>query len=165
MKQKGIFIVMVAMMMITSCATQQQKAERKAEMQKAVTEAIASKKLHIDIKSMNTLRYGVKTVTPDFFLELRGDTLQSYLPYMGQAHTAPMTSPSIGLNFEERVHNYLVSKLKVGRTQIELDVKTEEDSYHYFIDVYDSGDTYIYVKPLNRDPISFDGFVDTSFRS
>ena len=95
MKQKGIFIVMVAMMMITSCATQQQKAERKAEMQKAVTEAIASKKMHIDIKSMNTLRYGVKTVTPDFFLELRGDTLQSYLPYMGQAHTAPMMSPSL----------------------------------------------------------------------
>lgn len=159
-----VFCLVTMAMMITGCATQQERAERKAQMQQAVTEAIASKRLHIDIKSMNTLRYGVKTVTPDFFLELRGDTLQSYLPYLGQAQTAPMTSPSIGLNFEERIHNYLVSKLKVGRTQIELDVKTEEDSYHYFIDVYDTGDTYIYVKPLNRDPISFDGFVDTSFR-
>jgi hypothetical protein len=163
MKLQGIFIIMVAMM-ITGCATQQERAARKAETQKAVNEAIASKRLHIEIKSMNTVHYGAKTVTPDFFLELRGDTLQSYLPYLGQAHTAPMTSPSIGLNFEERVHNYLVSKLKADRTQIEMDVKTEEDSYHYFIDVYDTGDTYIYVKPLNRDPISFDGFVDTSFR-
>lgn len=159
-----IFCLVTVAVMVASCVTQQEKAERKAQIQKAVTEAIASRKLHIDIKSMNTLRYGVKTVTPDFFLELRGDTLQSYLPYMGQAHTAPMTSPSIGLNFEERVHNYLVSKLKAGRTQIELDVKSEEDSYHYFIDVYDTGDTYIYVKPLNRDPISFDGFVDTDVK-
>lgn len=156
---------MVAMaMMITSCATQQERAERKAKTQQAVTEAIASRELHIDIKSMNTLRYGTKTVTPDFYLELKGDTLKSYLPYMGQAHTAPVMSPSKGLNFEEHIHNYLVSKLKVDRTQIELDVKTEEDSYHYFIDVYDTGDTYIYVKPLNRDPVSFDGFVDTTFK-
>lgn len=159
-----IFCIVTVAVMVTSCVTQQERAERKAQMQKAVTEAIASRRLHIDIKSMNTLRYGVKTVTPDFFLELRGDTLQSYLPYMGQAHTAPMVSPPQGLNFEERVHNYLVSKLKAGRTQIELDVKSEEDSYHYFIDVYDTGDTYIYVKPLNRDPISFDGFVDTDVK-
>ncbi len=159
-----IFCIVTVAVMVTSCVTQQERAERKALMQKAVTEAIASRILHIDIKSMNTLRYGVKTVTPDFFLELRGDTLQSYLPYMGQAHTAPMVSPPQGLNFEERVHNYLVSKLKAGRTQIELDVKSEEDSYHYFIDVYDTGDTYIYVKPLNRDPISFDGFVDTDVK-
>lgn len=159
-----IFCLVTVAVMVTSCVTQQERAERKAQTQKAVTEAIASRKLHIDIKSMNTLRYGVKTVTPDFFLELRGDTLQSYLPYMGQAHTAPMMSPPQGLNFEERVHNYLVSKLKAGRTQIELDVKSEEESYHYFIDVYDTGDTYIYVKPLNRDPISFDGFVDTDVK-
>jgi hypothetical protein len=159
-----IFCLVTVAVMVASCVTQQEKAERKAQIQKAVTEAIASRKLHIDIKSMNTLRYGVKTVTPDFFMELRGDTLQSYLPYMGQAHTAPMVSPPQGLNFEERVHNYLVSKLKAGRTQIELDVKSEEDSYHYFIDVYDTGDTYIYVKPLNRDPISFDGFVDTDVK-
>ena len=159
-----IFCLVTVAVMVTSCVTQQERAERKAQTQKAVTEAIASRKLHIDIKSMNALRYGVKTVTPDFFLELRGDTLQSYLPYMGQAHTAPMMSPPQGLNFEERVHNYLVSKLKAGRTQIELDVKSEEESYHYFIDVYDTGDTYIYVKPLNRDPISFDGFVDTDVK-
>lgn len=159
-----IFCLVTVAMMITSCATQQERAERKARAQKAVTEAIASKRLHIDIKSMNSLRYGVKTVTPDFFLELRGDTLHSYLPYLGQAHTAPMTSPSKGLNFEEHIHNCLISKLKADRTQIELDVKTEEDSYHYFIDVYDTGDAYIYVKPLNRDPVSFDGIVDTDFK-
>ena len=130
----------------------------------AVLGAIADKRWHIDITTMNTMRYGSRAVTPDFYLELRGDTLRSYLPYLGQAYQSPTLSPAIGLNFEERIHNYLVSKLKVGRTQIELDVKTEEDSYHYFIDVYNTGDTYIYVKPLNRDAVSFDGFVDTTFK-
>jgi hypothetical protein len=165
MKQKGIFIVMVAMMMITSCATQQQKAERKAEMQKAVTEAIASKKLHIDIKSMNTLRYGVKTVTPDFFLELRGDTLQSYLPYLGRAYQGPMHSPSIGLNFETCVRSISETRPKSNRSRFEIGVKTEEDSYQYVVEVYDTGQANIRVSSQHRDPISYDGeVVTTNFR-
>ena len=84
---------MLALLML-GCATQQEKAEQKAKMRLAVEEAIASKQMHIDIRSMSTLRYGTKIVTPDFYLELRGDTLRSYLPYLGQAQQSPMVSPS-----------------------------------------------------------------------
>jgi len=47
------------------------------------SDAIAAKQWRIDIRSMNTMRYGSRIVTPDFYLELRGDTLHSYLPYLG----------------------------------------------------------------------------------
>ena len=70
------------------------------------SDAIAAKQWRIDISSMNTLRYGSRIVTPDFYLELKGDTLCSYLPYLGQAQVSPMLSPSIGLNFEEPVLSY-----------------------------------------------------------
>ncbi len=68
----------------------------------AVLGAIADKHWHIDITSMNTMRYGSKMVSTDFFLELRGDTLRSYLPYLGQVQSAPSLSPTIGLNFADR---------------------------------------------------------------
>ena len=42
-------------------------------------------------------------------------------------------------------------------TQIDIDVKTKEDTYHYVIEVKDSGEATIRVRSLNRDPISFDG--------
>ena len=97
-------------------------------------------------------------VTPDFYLELRGDTLHSYLPYLGQARVSPTLSPSIGLNFEEPVLSYKTSKPKSKKyTQIDIDVKTREDSYHYVIQFYDSGEATIRVRSLNRDAISFDG--------
>ena len=105
---------------------------------------------------MSTLRYGSRTVTPDFYLELRGDTLRSYLPYLGQVH-APTLSPSIGLNFEAPVLNYKQSRPKSKYTQIDIDVRTREDSYHYVIEIYDSGEATIRVRPMNSDPISFDG--------
>ena len=108
---------------------------------------------------MSAMRYGSRTVTPDFFLELRGDTLRSYLPYLGQAHTSPTVSSSIGLNFKAPIKNFSERKLKAGKTQWELDVKTQEDAHHFIIEVFDTGQAFISVRSQNRDPISFDGAV------
>ena len=128
-----------------------------------VADAIAAKRWRIDINTMNTMRYGSRTVTPDFYLELRGDKLHSYLPYLGQAQVSPTLSPSIGLNFEEPVLSYKTSKPKSKKyTQIDIDVKTREDKYHYVVQLYDSGDATIRVRSLNRDPISFEGTMVTS---
>ena len=134
------------------------KLTKKERKQVAVLDAIATKRWHIDITSMNTLRYGSRAVTSDFYLELRGDTLRSYLPYLGDAHM-PTMSPSIGLNFEEPVLTYKESKPKKF-TQIDIDVRTREDSYHYVIEMYDNGQAYIRVRSMNRDPISFDGTLE-----
>ena len=152
-------IGMMALLLTAGCATQQERAEQRARERQAVKEAVESKRLHIDIRSMNTLRYGAKMVTTDFFLELRGDTLRSYLPYLGQVRQSPMLSPSIGLNFESPVLRYSESHPKANKTQMELEVKTQEDTYRYQIDVYDSGAAYIHVRSMHRDPISFDGTV------
>ena len=133
------------------------KLTKKERRQMAVLGAIDMKRWHIDITTMNTMRYGSRTVTPDFYLELRGDTLRSYLPYLGQVQVSQL-SPSIGLNFEEPVQQYKESKPKSNKyTQIDIDVKTREDSYHYVINIYDSGEATIRVRSLNRDPVSFDG--------
>ena len=137
------------------------KLTKKERKQVAVLDAIAAKRWHIDINSMNTMRYGARTVTSDFYLELRGDTLRSYLPYLGQAQVSPTLSPSIGLNFEEPVLTYKESKPKSNKyTQIDIDVRTREDSYHYVIEIYGNGQAYIRVRSMNRDPISFDGTLE-----
>ena len=137
------------------------KLTKKERQQVAVVDAIAAKRWHIDINTMSTMRYGSRTVTPDFYLELRGDTLRSYLPYLGQVHVSSTLSPSIGLNFEESVLTYKESKPKSNKyTQIDIDVKTKEDSYHYVIELYGNGQAYIRVRSMYRDPISFDGTLE-----
>ena len=137
------------------------KLTKKEKTQVTVAGAIAARQWHIEISSMTTMRYGSRTVTPDFYLELRGDTLRSYLPYLGQAQVSPTLSPSIGLNFEEPVLSYNDSKPKSNEyTQIDIDVRTREDSYHYVIEIYDNGQAYIRVRSMNRDPISFDGKLE-----
>jgi len=156
--KRQVFLGIMALVLV-GCASQQERAERQAQTRVAVEQAVTSRQLHIDIHSMSAMRYGSRTVTPDFFLELRGDTLRSYLPYLGQAHTSPTVSSSIGLNFKAPIKNFSERKLKAGKTQWELDVKTQEDAHHFIIEVFDTGQAFISVRSQNRDPISFDGAV------
>ncbi len=149
----------MTLMTIMSCATLQEREERKERMRMAVAEAVEAKRMHIDITSMNTMRYGSRTVTPDFFLELKGVTVISHLPYFGQLYQAPMMSPSQGLNFETIAKSIRVTKTKKDVSRIEIEMKTDEDTYSYVIELYDSGKAYIHVRSQHRDPISFDGDI------
>ena len=144
-------------MFICYCHTSWTKSDKGS-----VAVAIAERHWRIDINTMNTMRYGSRMVTPDFYLELRGDTLRSYLPYMGQAQVTTTLAPAIGLNFEEVVMRYWLNKPKSKKyVQLNIDVKTREDTYYYVIDVYDDGKAFIRVRSMNRDPISFDGTLST----
>ena len=156
----GLMLMVFVALAMANCASQQERAERRMKMRQTVEEAVANRQLHIDIQSMNTLRYGARTVTSDFFLELRGDTLRSYLPYLGQAHQAPFTSPSIGLNFEMPILHYTESRPKENLYRLELNVKTQEDTYYYMVELFDTGEAFINVRSQNRDPISFSGTID-----
>ena len=151
----GSFILLT--LAFVSCATQQERAERRELMKKTVVEAVAKRQMHIDITSMNTMRYGTRTVASDFFLELHGDSLRSYLPYLGQAHQAPMMSPGQGLNFDERMQSMKESHPKADLSRLDIDVRTREDRYQYTIELHESGRAYIHVQSQHRDPISFDG--------
>ena len=159
MNKRWFIPLLLVLVILAGCATQQQRAERREQVRKAVTEAVANKQLHIDILSMSTLRYGSRTVTPDFFLELRGDTLISYLPYLGQAYLAPMPSPPQGLNFEAPILAMREGRAKDDMSRLEIDVKTDEDSYAYTVEIWDTGKAHIHVRSQHRDPISFDGEV------
>ena len=158
--RRALALTLLAALLATGCATQQQRAERREYTRKAVAEMLERRHWRINISSMNTMRYGSRIVTSDFYLELRGDTLCSYLPYLGQAYQAPLGSPPEGLNFEVPIKELKTKHPKADKTEMDIDVKTREDAYHYYIEVYDTGKASISVHSQNHDPISFDGDCD-----
>lgn len=157
--KKYLFSMVMATFLLVSCATQQERVERREQTRTAITEAVSKRRLHIDVSWMNTLKFGSKMVSSDFFLELRGDTLQSYLPYMGQAYQATMTTPSQGLNFVVRTKGIHESRPKKNFTQLEMEARTDEDNYRYIIEIYDTGKANIRVHSIHRDPVSFEGYA------
>jgi hypothetical protein len=68
-----------------------------------------------------------------------------------------MGLPEQGLNFETQVLQYQQNKQKEHLYEIEIKVRTQEDAYNYWVEIFDSGEANIRVRSNDRDPISFDG--------
>ena len=95
----------------------------------------------------------------DYSLEIRNDSVYSYLPYFGVAYNVPYGGGK-GLNFSAPLSEYTSTYSKKGNAKITLKVRNEEDNYLYNITIYPNGSSNIQVTPTNRQSISFSGEMD-----
>lgn len=156
MKANKLFIL--AVLLICGSMTPvmaQTKKEKKQQTEQAVREAIDAKKYKIDVNRVMPMKGGSKHLTSDYSLEIRNDSIYSYLPYFGVAYTIPYGGGK-GLNFNAPLSEYS----KKGNARITLKVRNEEDNYIYNITIFPNGTSSIQVTPTNRQSISFSGEMD-----
>ena len=156
---KSILFLLSATLLM-ACATAAERAARQTETANAVRAALADRHYRLTITQAYPRRGGSVNVSRDFFLEVKGDTLVSYLPFFGQAYRSSLSGADKGLNFTEQIRSYEVVQQKDGVSRIRLRVRNEEDSYVYLLDLSDTGRASIRVLPTERDDISFDGDFD-----
>ena len=118
--------------------------------------ALMERNYKISVDHMYPMKGGSKNVSPSYSVEVRNDSLISYLPFFGRAYQVPYGGGK-GLNFSERIGSYRESLVKNGHRHIEINVKNDEDSYLYVIDVFDNGNSDIEVQAQQRERISYSG--------
>jgi len=131
--------------------TAQNKKEKKQQREQAVREAVDAKAYKINVDRVMPMKGGSKHLTSDYSLEIRNDSVYSYLPYFGVGK---------GLNFSAPLSEYTSTYSKKGNAKITLKVRNEEDNYLYNITIYPNGSSNIQVTPTNRQSISFSGEMD-----
>lgn len=144
-----------------SCSTMT-KAERdamNAERAKYVARVLDNRHYKIDINMMYSTRFGSQVVRSNWSLEVKGDTLVSYLPYVGVAYEAPIGSNSGGLNFTAPIKAYKDKGFEKGKRTIVLSTDHEGDVIDYNLDVMDNGSTSVFVTSRKRESISYSGEV------
>lgn len=161
MKKHLISTVMAltALVMIVGCATAEERAARAAEQAKAVKAALQERNYQIAVNRMYPSRGASKSLSYGYSVEVRNDSLISYLPYFGRAYDVPYGGGN-GLNFSAPIRNYQESQPKSNLRHIEIDVKNDEDIYLYTLDIFDNGSTDINVRSRQREPISFSGEME-----
>ena len=100
-----------------------------------------------------------RNVTSDYSLQVKGDSVYSYLPYFGRAYNIPYGGGK-GLNFKSPITNYKSEKDQKGTTFIYFNVNNEEDYMEFKLEVFDNGNASIDLTPREREPISFSGKLD-----
>ncbi len=146
--------------LIESCSTltKAEREARDAERAKYVAKVLDNRHYKIDIDVMYANRIGSMVVRSNWSLEVKGDTLVSYLPYVGVAHEAPIGSNS-GLNFTAPIKSYKDNGMNKGKRSILLSANNEGDVLDYSLEVMDNGNTSIYVTSRKRESISYSGQI------
>lgn len=139
--------------------TAQNKKEKKQQREQAVREAVDAKAYKINVDRVMPMKGGSKHLTSNYSLEIRNDSVYSYLPYFGVAYNVPYGGGK-GLNFSAPLSEYTSTYSKKGNAKITLEVRNEEDNYLYNITIYPNGSSNIQVTPTNRQSISFSGEID-----
>lgn len=109
----------------------------------------------IDVNYMMPQKYPTRAVN-DFCLCLKGDTVISRLPYMGEAYHATYGDTD-GLNFKLPITNKSIKTDKKNKTIIKFTCKNAYATYDFKIEVYPEGGAYINLIPSYTESISYKG--------
>lgn len=154
------FIYICAIYLIcTLPVTAQSRQEKKEQTEHAVRKAIDSNHYKINADRMLPMRGNSKTLTSNYSVEIRNDSVFSYLPYFGVAYSIPYGGGK-GLIFNAPLSEYNVEYHKKGKVKVNFKVRNDEDSYTYNMTIYPNGSTSIQVQSVNRQPISFQGNME-----
>jgi len=145
---------------LTACSTQSRvaRAERQAAMAAYVSNALEQRDFTISIDRMKPLHGMPKQVSYGYELTVKGNTVNSYLPYVGEVYRVPYGG-GVGLNFTGEIQDYAVEYPSSDLTRITFTVTNDEDTYTYRVDIYSNGKAIVDVYAYHRTAISFDGEV------
>ena len=147
-----------AVILWSNCATSEEKAAQMAELSANVTNALNNRDYKIAIDRMYPMRGSSRHVSFGYSVEVRNDTLISYLPYFGRAYNVPYGGGK-GLNFSAPIGSYQEFMKRNGKRHIEIGVANDEDTYFYTIEVFDTGSSSVDVRARQRERISYSGNV------
>ena len=157
--KKQILLLLLAMLVGIPTLSAQSKKEKQEQKKAAVKEIIVSENYKIDVNTAMPMRGRSIPLTSRYSLEVRNDSVISYLPYYGRAYSIPYGGGD-GLIFKTLLKEYTMDMDKKGRARIKFKARNPEDQYEFNVTVFDNGSASIDVSMQNRQSINFQGELD-----
>ena len=157
MKMTHIFsrLVVPVLLMLNTTVSAQSADQKAAE----VKQLIESKKYVFVIQSASPVSGGTIQLNTYYNLYINKDSLVSYLPYFGRAYRAEIGSTRSPLDFISTDFTYTAKRLKKGGYEINIELKDQNDAKHINLSISSSGYGTLRINSLNRQPISFYGYL------
>lgn len=149
-------LILISGGQILSAQSKKEKNEQKA---KDIKEMVEEQRFTIDVDRALPMSGSSINLTSPYSLEMRGDSVISYLPYYGRAYSLPYGGGD-GMRFTKTVNDYRCAFNKKGTAEIKFTARTDDDTYRFDIRVYPNGSSSIQVLPTNKQTISYDGEIN-----
>lgn len=150
----------VAVVLMTACATTAETRERRAAEQQRIAQAVedivASGDFTVEMNYVNPQRMRSKMLTGEYGVTVKGDSIDSYLPFFGRVYRAEFGIQT-GLRFEDKIAQRQVKRARKDYYEVDLVVKRHMEHLFYSFDIYDNGKVTLMVRSDNRDTMHFSG--------
>lgn len=153
------FAVFLLLLAFAGCGTVDQatRAQREQARAQQVVQALNDRHYTIDVNYMHSLRGPGNRYVQGYSLQVKGDTLISYLPYFGDVWRTTSYGTQQGLNFTAPISAYSARQVGRDKVQVVLETESKEDRYQYQLTIFTNGRADIQVLGQNRDGIGFSG--------
>ena len=159
---KRLFMLLILVMGLSNLSlyAQSVKGQRERDSKTIVVrEKVESKNYVINCDRMYPLRGQSRYVGSNYSIEMRGDTVRSYLPYIGVAQSANYGGNNV-LDFKKVYTDYVCKKGKKESLLVSFTVENENETLNYNLTIYPTGSVRVYIQPMKRDAISYSGEID-----
>lgn len=161
---KNLVLIAILMLSVVALNAQEQKkskkekrAEREAKSVEQTKKIIAAKAWQFDATIMLPSKGNSRSLTTSYNVVLKDGNVDSYLPYMGVAHSASYGGTDSPMIFEAPIEKYSVEDGKKGGYIIKFTAKNKNDIINYTFNVSSNGSTSLSVNSSNRQHISYRG--------
>ena len=156
MKTQLMYSTFVLVLFLTACSS----TKTTSETISAITRKVESKDITVTVHYANPLRMRQIILTSEYDLRLKNDSAFAYLPYFGVAYSAPYGSSEGGIKFAEPMNDYAITPNKKSNGwDIHFKIRSKEDIYEIFMNIFNNGSALFSVTSQKRDMISFSGEV------
>jgi len=146
----------MAVALLGCSATKGLQKEENSVKETTLREAIEHRAFIIEVDRAFPMGGNSRMLTSLYSLEIRGDSVKSYLPYFGRAYSVPYGGGD-GLIFNAVVADYQSTIDKKGKAEITFKTNSKEDLFTYRITISSFGTASIQVTSNNRQLISYSG--------
>lgn len=133
--RKQILMLLLVMLAGIPTLSAQTKKEKKEQKKEAVRQLIVSEDYKIDVNTAMPMRGRSIPLTSQYSLQIRNDSVFSYLPYYGRAYSVPYGGGS-GLIFNAPLKEYTMDMDKKGNAVIKFSARSPEDFFEFRAKVF-----------------------------
>lgn len=154
--KKRIFLLLLFIVAGVSGLSAQDKAEKKEQQEKAIKKQVESENYKIEVATAYPRRGKVAHLTSSYSVEVRNDSVFSYLPYFGRAYSIPYGGGE-GLIFNAPISEYKMETKKKGAMKVNFTARSKEDRFQFAMTIFPNGSASMEVASQNRESIGFSG--------
>lgn len=137
----------------------QERKDRKAQKIQIIKDGVYNKTFVFKAYSVVPKNEKTKALTSDFGIEVRGDSIFSYMPYYGNTYSRDYSkfndSP---MGFAQPIESYKRLKTKRGY-EVNIKVKNFNDVIDLVFHITKVGDATVVASSINRQSISYMGEI------